>query len=165
MFTFIIVGIVGMALLLISLAVGSLFDIGDGDLSTTSLGAGGVVFGAIGSVITANNWPIAWAYVASALFAVLTVIGVQRLIRRLRESEDGQPRKLVGVTGTVVTTVSPTRPGEVSLDDPGELERRLAWADTEIAEGTRVVVVQKAGSRVKVRPVEVATPQDAAQAE
>ena len=55
-------------------------------------------------------------------------------------------------TGVVTSTIVPGGSGEVSLDDPTELERRLAWADVEIAAGTRVVVVEQAGSRVKVTP-------------
>ena len=40
--------------------------------------------------------------------------------------------------------------GEVSLDGPGEIERRLAYSDAPIAEGARIRVVEHAGTRVKV---------------
>jgi membrane-bound ClpP family serine protease len=40
--------------------------------------------------------------------------------------------------------------GEVSLDGPGEIERRLAWSDAPIAEGARIRVIEHAGTRVKV---------------
>ncbi len=152
MITFIVIGGIGLLLLLVSLPLGDVLDLGDGALSGTSLGAGGVAFGAIGAIVTANGLPTVWAYVASALFALLTVVGVQQVITRLRESEDGQPRVLTGVGGIVTSTIAPSGSGEVSLDDPRELERRLAWADVPIQAGTRIVVVEQSGSRVKVEP-------------
>jgi membrane protein implicated in regulation of membrane protease activity len=158
MTTFIIIGAIGLLVLLVALPLDDVFDVGDGALSGTSLGAGGVAFGAIGAIVTANGLPTVWAYVASAAFALVTVLGVQKLISRLRESEDGKPRVLTGVAGTVTSTITPSG-GEVSLDDPQELERRLAWADAEIAPGTRIVVVEQSGSRVKVEPTHPAPPE------
>ncbi|WP_372593677.1 NfeD family protein [Actinotalea sp.] len=154
MIVFVVIGAVGLAVLLLSLLLGDLVEFGDGDVSGTSLGAGAVAFGAIGTIVTANGLPIVWAYVASAVFGALVVLGVQRLVRRLRETEDGVGYTVVGVSGVVTATVVPNGAGEVSLDDPRELERRLAWADTEITVGARVVVVEQAGSRVKVEPAE-----------
>lgn len=152
MITFIVVGGLGLLVLLIALPFGDALDLGDGALSGTSLGAGAVAFGAIGAIVTANGLPTVWAYVASAVFAVLTIIGVQKVVARLKDTEDGQPRVLTGVTGVVTSTITTTGSGEVSLDDPRELERRLAWADVEIAAGTRIVVLEQSGSRVKVAP-------------
>ena len=152
MVVFIVIGGVGLAVLLLSLVLGDLVDLGDGDVSGTSLGAGAVTFGAIGTIVTVNGLPVVWAYVASAVFAVLVMLGVQRLVRRLRETEDGIAYTTVGISGVVTATVVPNGAGEVSLDDPRELERRLAWADTEIPAGARIVVVEQAGSRVKVIP-------------
>jgi len=158
MTTFIIIGAIGLLVLLVALPLGDVFDVGDGALSGTSLGAGAVAFGAIGTIVTANGLATVWAYVASAVFALLTVVGVQKLVGRLKASEDGQPRVLTGVTGTVTSTIVPSGSGEVSLDDPLELERRLAWADVEIASGTRIVVIEQSGSRVKVEPASTAPP-------
>ncbi|MBX9245346.1 NfeD family protein [Actinotalea ferrariae] len=152
MVIFIVIGGLGLLLLLVALPLGDVFELGDGALSGTSLGAGALAFGAIGAIVTANGLPTGWAYVASAVFAVLTVVGVQALIKRLKATEDGQPRTLTGVQGVVTSTVAPGRGGEVSLDDVRELERRLAWADVEIPEGTRIVVVEQSGGRVKVSP-------------
>lgn len=150
--TFATIGGVGLLLLLVAVPLGDALDLGDGMLSGTSLGAGAVMFGAIGAIVTANGLPTWVAFVASAVMAVLTMWGVQRLIRNLRASEDGAPRVLTGVGGVVTSTITPTRSGEVSLDDPRELERRLAWADEQIDAGRRIVVVEQSGSRVKVRP-------------
>lgn len=153
MVIFIVIGALGLLLLLVALPLGDVFDIGDGALSGTSLGAGALGFGAIGAIVTANGLPTVWAYVASGVVALLTVLGMQGLVRRLKASEDGQPRTLTGVQGVVTSPLVPGRSGEVSLDDVRELERRLAWSDVEIAEGTRVVVVEQSGGRVKVAPV------------
>ncbi|NCT91028.1 hypothetical protein GXB85_08720 [Cellulomonas sp. APG4] len=157
MTVFIVIGALGLVLLLVALPLGDVFEIGDGALSGTSLGAGAVAFGALGAIVKANGLPTVWAYVASILFAVLTVVVVQRVVAQLRASEDGQPLVLTGVPGVVTSTVGPSGTGEVSLDDPRELERRLAWADAVIPEGTRIVVVEQSGSRVKVEAV---TPTD-----
>lgn len=151
MITFAIIGGVGLLLLLVSFVVDDLFDLGDGAVSGTSLGAGAVAFGALGAIVTANGLPTAWAYVASFVFGVLTLFGVQAMIRRLKETEDGKPVILVGVAGVVTSTVTPGG-GEVSLDDPRELERRLAWSDSEVPVGSRIVVLEQSGSRVKVAP-------------
>lgn len=158
--TFVVIGVVGLVLLLVALPLGEVLELGDGAISGTSLGAGAVVFGAIGAIVTANGLPTAWAYVASAVVAAATVLGVQRLIGRLRASEDGKPLVLTGVQGLVTSTITPSGSGEVSLDDPRELERRLAWADEEIAAGTRIVVIEQSGSRVKVVPAGRSTPVD-----
>ncbi|MCL3860959.1 NfeD family protein [Actinotalea sp. K2] len=158
MITFIIIGAVGMLLLLISLPLGDVFELGDGALSGTSLGAGAVAFGAIGAIVTANGLPTVWAYVASAVVAVIAVIGVQLVIKQLRDTEDGQPRTLTGGGGVVTSTITPHSNGEVSLDDPHEVERRLAWADVTIPSGARIVVVEQSGSRVKVAPAPTTTP-------
>ena len=150
MIAFIVVGLVGLALLLLSLLVGEIVDLGDGALSGTSLGVGGVVFGAVGVIVTVNDLPTWLAYVGSLAVAVVVVLLVQRLVTHLRESEDGVPASLVGVQGTATTAIDPSR-GEVSLDAVHELERRLAWSDEPIPEGARVVVLEQSGSKVRVR--------------
>lgn len=151
MVTFFIVGGVGVLMLLVSLVLDDLLDLGDGPVSGTSLGAGLVAFGALGSIVKANGLATGWAYAAAVAFGILALLGVDAVVKRLKASEDGQPRVLVGVQGTVTSTVG-SGGGEVSLDDPRELERRLAWADTTIEVGTRIVVLEQSGSRVKVAP-------------
>ena len=86
------------------------------------------------------------------------MVGFQKVVSRLRDTEDGQPRTVTGTSGVVTATIPASGNGEVSLDDPLELERRLAWADAEIATGTRIVVLEQSGSRVKVAPVPATTP-------
>ncbi|MBD8080310.1 NfeD family protein [Cellulosimicrobium arenosum] len=150
MFVFVVIGIAGLALLLVSLLVGEIVDIGDGAVSGTSLGVGGVVFGALGAIVTVNGLPTVLAYAGSLVAAVAVVLLVQVLVRKLRASEDGVAVSLVGVQGIATTDIDPAR-GEVSLEAARELERRLAWSDEPIPEGARVVVLEQSGSKVRVR--------------
>lgn len=155
MLVFAIIGAIGLLVLLVSLVVDEVIELGDGAISGTSLGAGAVAFGAIGAIVTVNGLPTVWAYVASAVLAAVVMVGTQRVIARLRDSEDGIQTSSLGLSGVVTSTVTAAG-GEVSID--GELERRLAWSDSELSVGARVVVVEQAGSRVKVAPPSTAAP-------
>ncbi|WP_278236161.1 NfeD family protein [Isoptericola sp. AK164] len=151
MLVFALIGAAGLVLLLLSLVVGEILDVGDGALSGTSLGVGAVVFGAVGSVVTVNGWAPWIAYVASAVVGLLAVLVAQLLIRRLSATEDNARVDLVGVQGTATTDISQSS-GEVALDAVSELERRLAWSMEPIASGTRVVVLEHQPNSVRVGP-------------
>ncbi|WBU39057.1 NfeD family protein [Homoserinibacter sp. YIM 151385] len=156
MLPFIIVGAVGLAVVLLSLFVGELFDLLDGAISATGLGSAFTVFGAAGAISTANGLPGWAAYVIAIGVGILVLVGVQLLIRSFRRSEDGAPSSPLGLYGTARTSIS-TSSGEVSLDGPGEIETRLAFADARIETGTRIRVVEMQGSRVKVEPADAAS--------
>ena len=151
MIIFLIIGAIGLLLVVVSMVLGELVDFGDGTLSGTSLGVGGIIFGASGVITTANNLHVTLTYVLSAVAAIIVIVGVQMLNKRIIETEDGQPVSLVGVTGVAMSDITPTH-GEVFLDAPSELERRMAWSDAPIAQGARIVVLTQAGSRVHVVP-------------
>lgn len=51
MLVFIIIGLLGLALAVASLLLGDFIELADGALSGTSLGAGGMLFGATGMVV------------------------------------------------------------------------------------------------------------------
>ena len=149
---FLVVGGVGLVLLLISLVLGDLldhFEIGDGAISSTALAVGLVVFGAAGALTVSMGLDLVWAYVLAAVLAVVAYVLSVLTVRSLTRSSDGTPQSAVGLTGVAKSDVSPSG-GEVSLDGPGEIERRLAYSDAPIAEGVRVRVVEHAGTRVKV---------------
>lgn len=149
---FLIVGGVGLVLLLISLVLGDIFDhfdIGDGAISGTALSVGLVVFGAAGALTVSAGLDLVWAYVLAAVLAIVAYVLSALVVRNLTSSSDGVPLSAVGLTGVATSDVSPTG-GEVSLDGPGEIERRLAYSEAPIAEGARVRVVEQAGTRVKV---------------
>nr|BFF19862.1 hypothetical protein GCM10025730_33830 [Promicromonospora thailandica] len=110
------------------------------------------MFGATGTVVLSSGLDLWVAYPAGAVVAVLVIVLVNVLISRLKAGEDGGPVSLVGAQGSVTSDVD-TAHGEVSLDAATELETRLAFADEPIPQGTRVVVVEQHGARVKVEPV------------
>lgn len=152
MLPFLIVGGVGLAVLLISLIVGDIFDhfeIGDGAISGTALGIAAVVFGASGALTYTSGLDTVWAYVLAAVLAILAYLVAVFFVKRLTKSSDGVPATAVGLSGVTRSTISPAG-GEVSLDGPHEVERRLAYSDETIAEGVRIRVVEHSGTRVKV---------------
>jgi len=149
---FLIVGGVGLALLLVSLILGDIldhFEIGDGAISGTALAVGLVVFGAAGTLTASLGLELVWAYVLAAVLAVVAYVLSVLVVRNLTRSSDGGPVSAVGLGGVARSDISPAG-GEVSLDGPGELERRMAYSEQPIPEGARVRVVEQAGSRVKV---------------
>lgn len=149
---FLIVGGVGLALLLVSLILGDIldhFEIGDGAISGTALAVGLVVFGAAGTLTASLGLELVWAYVLAAVLAVVAYVLSVLVVRNLTRSSDGAPVSAVGLSGVARSDISPAG-GEVSLDGPGELERRMAYSADPIAEGSRVRVVEQAGGRVKV---------------
>lgn len=152
MLPFLIVGGVGLAVLLISLIVGDIFDhfeIGEGAISGTALGVAAVVFGASGVLTSTSGLDTVWAYVLAAVLAVLAYLIAVFFVKRLTKSSDGVPLSAIGLTGVSRSDISPAG-GEVSLDGPGEVERRLAYSDEPIPEGVRIRVVEHSGTRVKV---------------
>lgn len=150
MLVFIVLGIVGLAIGILSVTLGDLVELGDGALSGTSLGAGLLLFGATGAVVVSAGLSPLWAYPIAAVVGIGVILLVNLMLKRLRDSDDGAPVSLVGRQGAVTSEVTGAH-GEVSLDD--ELETRLAFADAPIPHGTRVTVVEQHGSRVKVTPV------------
>ncbi|MGX5695305.1 NfeD family protein [Agromyces soli] len=149
---FLIVGGVGLALLLVSLLLGDVFDhfeIGDGAISGTALAVGLVVFGAAGALTASMGLDLVWAYVLAAVLAVVAYLLSLLVVRNLTRSSDGDPVSTVGFDGIARSDISPSG-GEVSLDAPGEIERRMAYSDEPIAEGARIRVVEHSGSRIKV---------------
>lgn len=149
---FLIVGGIGLVVLLISLLLGDIFDhfeIGDGAISGTALGIAAVVFGAAGVLTSTAGLDQIWAYVLAAVFAILAYLVAALFVRRLTKSSDGAPASALGLTGVTRSTVSAAG-GEVSLDGPGEIERRLAYSDETIAEGVRIRVIEHSGTRVKI---------------
>jgi membrane protein implicated in regulation of membrane protease activity len=157
MLVFVIIGGLGLFVLLISMFFGELFDLLDGALSGTGVGAGLTLFGASGVLALANDWPTMYAYVIAGAVGVLTIFAVQLLVRRFQRSEDGTPSDPADLTGVTRTRVTPAG-GEVSLDGPYEVETRLATSEREIPAGTAVRVVSALGSRVRVEPLTATDP-------
>ncbi len=156
MLVFAVIGGAGLLVLLVSMLFGELFDLLDGALSGTGLGAGLTLFGASGVLVLANGLPAGYAYPIAGVVGVIALVGVQLLIRRFQRSEDGVPSDPTGLTGIARTTVTPAG-GEVSLDGPYEVETRLATSAVGIPAGTPVRVLFASGSRVRVEPLDPTT--------
>jgi membrane protein implicated in regulation of membrane protease activity len=152
MLVFIIIGLLGLALAVASLLLGDFIELADGALSGTSLGAGGMLFGATGMVVLSSGLEPWVAYPAGLVVGILVIVLVNVLLKRLKAGDDGTPVSLVGAQGSVTSGVDRGH-GEVSLDAATELETRLAFSDEPIEQGTRIVVVEQHGARVKVEPV------------
>lgn len=149
---FLIVGGLGLTLLVVSLVIGDVldhFEVGDGMISGTALAVALTVFGAAGAITAAGGLDLVWAYALAAVLAIGAYVAAALAVRSLAKSSDGVPTSAVGLSGVATASIGESG-GEVSLDGPGELERRLAFADAPIAEGTRVRVIAHTGSRVKV---------------
>lgn len=152
MLPFLIVGGIGLAVLLVSMLLGDIFDhfdVGDGAISGTALGVAAVVFGASGVLTSTSDLAQVWAYVLAAVLAIVAYALAVFFIRRLTKSSDGVPASAVGLTGVSRSPISPSG-GEVSLDGPHEIERRLAYSDDVLPEGVRIRVIAHTGTRVKV---------------
>lgn len=152
MLVFIIIGLLGLALAVASLLLGDFLELADGAISGTSLGAGGMLFGATGMVVLSSGLEPWVAYPAGLVVGILVIVLVNVLLKRLRAGDDDKPVSLVGTQGSVTSDVDRGH-GEVSLDAVTELETRLAFSDEPIEQGTRIVVVEQHGARVKVEPV------------
>ena len=71
---------------------------------------------------------LVWAYVLAGVLAAIAYAFSALAVRYLTRSSDGVPQSALGLTGVTKSTISAAG-GEVSLDGPGELERRLAYSD------------------------------------
>ncbi|MWV60194.1 NfeD family protein [Rathayibacter sp. VKM Ac-2754] len=150
MITFIVVGVAGLLMLLVSVVVGDVLErVGGSALSGTALGIAATLFGAAGVLTMSLALPTAVAYAAAFVAAVASYLIVLRLTRRIVGGSDGGTVAVIGLHGIATASIS-VRGGEVSLDGPGEVERRPAYSEEPIPEGTRIRVIEQAGTRVKV---------------
>ena len=168
MLAFIIIGGVGLGLLLVSLLIGELFeafnalDFGSDTglpVSSSAVFAGLTGFGGIGTLCMANHLSWWLAVLVALAAAVLLAAAVQWLINRLAGSDSGDVSySVVGSLGIITSATGPAA-GEVRLDDPRDVETRLAWSDDQLPVGTRVRVTQQAGPRVHVEPADEKAPE------
>ncbi|ADL19318.1 hypothetical protein ASAC_0912 [Acidilobus saccharovorans 345-15] len=75
---------------------------------------------------------------------IIVAKGLERITPMKPPSES-----LVGRSGVVVISIRPSKPGVVRVDN----ELWSAISDLEIKEGSRVIVVERQGLYVKVKPV------------
>lgn len=165
MITFLILGILGLVLLLISFLIDGVldifdFDFGDGYLSLTSLATFMAAFGFSGVLaISGFEASTGVAVIAGLVVGALALLAAGGLTRYLK-SDDGEgapsSRTIVGLRGTVITGIAgPGSYGEVSLNHGGHIAKMGALADEAIPVGTSVqVITALSATSVKVSRVE-----------
>lgn len=147
---FLVIGIVGALLLILSVVLDGIFDVldfGDGPLSLTTIAAftaifGFAAFGAVGAGATTG--------IAALIGAVAGVVGgagawwLSKLIRGAESTTTVSSSDLVGSEASVVLAIPAGGLGEVALVRHGERVSLAASAAPGIAlpRGTRVRIVQ-----------------------
>lgn len=158
MIAFLIVGGIGAALLLLSMLLGPIFDfldVLDGALSGTAVGSGLTIFGASGALVLSNDGPVWLAYTVAAVLFAAAVGVVSRMTSKLQKASVQVQHEVIGLTGVSITRITGAL-GEVQLNHPREINKRLAFCDGIIASGASIVVTELHGSRVKVAPAHAA---------
>ncbi|MBP1326986.1 hypothetical protein JOF28_002218 [Leucobacter exalbidus] len=146
--TFLIIGIVGAVLLLLSLLLDGIFDafdFGDGPLSLTSIAAFTAIFGftAFASIGAGVDTPM-----AAVLGALAGLVGgaaawwLSRTIHRAESSTAVRGEDLLGDSCSVVLAIPAGGLGEVALTRHGERISLSAAADAPIPRGAAVRIVQ-----------------------
>lgn len=146
---FLIIGVVGGLLLLVSLVLDGIFDafdFGDGPLSLTTIAAFTAIFGftAFASVGAGMSTPV--AAVVGGLAGVVggaAAFWLSRLIRGAESTTAVSDGDLIGAVGSVVLAIPAAGGlGEVAVILNGERISLSATADEAIPRGSAVRVVQ-----------------------
>lgn len=165
MLLFLVVGVVGFALLLLALvfdgfldAVLPSFDLPGGDIvSGPALGAFAAAFGAAGALVMGSTDAGVGIACVVGVAAGLVLGGLVGLAARAltRTGTDATPRAsdLVGLPGTVVTSIPAGGFGEVTVRLSGSPQKLNARAAAALDAGAAVVVDEVlSSSSVRVSP-------------
>ncbi len=143
---FLIIGAVGIAVILLSLIVGDLFDTGLGDyVGTEVIGAFLGAFGFVGALALGLTGQVAAGLVAGLAAGVLLGAGAGWASRRLRGPDHSNAMRtsdLLECRGQVLAAIPADGFGVVSLSVGGHPTRVNARSPTPLAQGTDVVVVE-----------------------
>lgn len=157
---FLVIGIVGGVLLLISLLLDGIFDafdFGDGPLSLTTIAAFTSIFGftAFAGVGAGMDTPVAAVMGAAAgLLGGAAAWWLTRLIRGAESTTALSGEDLIGSEGSVVLAIPAGGLGEVAITRHGERVSLSATAATPLDRGTAIRIVQTMTSTsVRVEPV------------
>lgn len=145
---FLVIGIVGALLLLVSVlldGIFDLFDFGDGPLSLTTIAAFTAIFGFAAFAATGAG---VGTGVAATIGALAGLVGaaaawwLSRLIRNAESNAAVSEADLVGSEASVVLPIPADGLGEVALVRHGERVSLSATAREAIPRGSRVRIVQ-----------------------
>ncbi|MGO1538772.1 MAG: hypothetical protein ACTHZ9_01305 [Leucobacter sp.] len=157
---FLIIGLAGGLLLVISLVLDGVFeafDFGDGPLSLTTIAAFTAIFGftAFASIGAGVDTPV-----ASVLGALAGVVGgaaawwLTRLIKSAESTTAVAGGELVGLEASVVLAIPGGGLGEVALIRHGERVSLSATSATALSRGDRVRITQTiTATSVQVEPL------------
>ena len=146
--TFLLIGVIAVALLVLSFVLGGIFealDFGDGPLSLTTISAFGAVFGFVGyaSIGAGAEPPMASLY--GALTGVLGGLGAWWFAKFFRDSSSTASIKsenLTGKEGMVILRIPGNDNfGEISLPYNGIRHTFAALSREPIAVGTKVLIL------------------------
>lgn len=151
---FVIVGVVGVAIVAVSVFFGDLLDgvfdfdgvdVADGVLSTPVIGAFLAAFGAGGALLVRGQDLSLAAALAGALTSGVVLGGVTLVFVRslMHMPTDATPRSadLVGSMGRVVTRVPSDGLGEIIVVSQGQQMKLSARSDAPVSQGATVIVV------------------------
>lgn len=163
---FLVIGIVGGVLLVISLLLDGIFDafdFGDGPLSLTTIAAFTAIFGFTAFALVGAGLSTPAAGALGALAGVLGGAAAWWLSRAIRGAESSTAvtgAELVGAYANVVLAIPAGGLGEVALVRHGERVSLSASSDVEIPRGAPVRITQTiTATSVRVEPfTEVAPP-------
>lgn len=166
---FLVIGIIGVVLLLVSLLLDGIFevfDFGDGPLSLTTLSAFTAIFGFASFAGVGAGLSTGVGAVLGALAGLLGGAAAWWLTRLIRGAESNTAvsgSDLVGSEGAVVLAVPLGGLGEVAVIRHGERISLAATADEPIPRGASVRIVQIITSTsVKVEAIRPQTDPDRA---
>lgn len=172
MLAFLTIGIIGLAIVLLSLLLGDLLDgvfdafdveFAGGVFSTPVIGSFLAAFG-FGAALTMYGAGVgatggAFAGLASGIAIGGIALVMTRSLMHMPTDHTPAASDNVGAHGTVVTTIPEGGYGEVSLRAHGQVEKYNARGTAAIGAGQAVEVVEVlSASSVLVRPVEAEPP-------
>ena len=146
--TFLVIGIVGVTLLLLSFVLEGIFeafDFGDGPLSLTTIAAFGAVFGFVGYASVGAGASPALATFAGAVTGLLGGVGAWRFAKFFENSSSSASIRSDSLTGELAMVILRINGGdslgEVALMQNGIRHTFAAMSAEPIAVGTKVSIV------------------------
>lgn len=151
MTTFIIIGSIGLALVIVSLLVGDLLDgllnldVIDNDLfSVSSVAAFLGAFGFGGALGLSLTGDATWASIIGFVIGAIATAGALRLTRALKSGEDEvsfRSDSMVGHSGRVITAIPADGYGEIKIRVGGHMRKIAARSSEPVSSGAEVWVV------------------------
>ena len=153
------VAIIGLAILVVSMVfdgieeIFGILDFADGLFSLVAIGSGLILAGVFGYAFESEKFLALPASIPAIIIGVIAWFGVSRIVRNLKRRALAvkRPLDLRGLEGIATAEINDTI-GEIQLDHPQELNKRLAITTpgNVIHYGDRVVVIGEKESQVVV---------------